>query len=250
MRNQDRHRNLYEDPAAVLMPNYDLNIFLMAIISHSVLLFLRRDIGYRLLQRWVFCTLVLVLSGAGYMSATAPHASARSQEGGLVMILFAVAMAYLFVYHRRRALKAAFRDVDPVHSMSRGNSLLGPFFRRFAVPEWFVQRWIEPLGVFGTGVYLILELHWGLLGWWLAVAGTCLAGIEDYTLRQANNAILDVRDAQIEGRLLKEASGVVSDGQARQHTTKPAAPPPPASLSPEIMRMQPGDFTVKQRRGD
>ena len=151
--NQDRHRNLYEDPLAVLLWWYDLAIFAMMFPSNSIIVFLRRNLGYRLMRPWVFLIVFFPLmftaitgyaalsqgssppvysrSNAGYgqpsygqPATPAPEPESPSRVPYVMLGLFALSMETLALVHRRRGWRLVFRNPDPVHSMSRGDSYL------------------------------------------------------------------------------------------------------------------------------
>ena len=269
--NQDRHRNLYSDPLAVLLWWYDLAIFALMFPSNSVILFLRKNMGYRLLRPWILGMVSLfLLSLSGLASAlsslSSPLARANYPSGAgdvagpsngpaHAVLAFVVLMGILAWIHRSRAWDLVFRDSDPVHTMSRGDSFLAKPLGRLPrlslpifsfttwtfrmhpvlpVPEWVVQRYIEPLLLMGLGLVLMFKMQWGVLGGWLFVAGVALAAIEALVIEQSVNTFLDLGDDKIAARFVKELSAApTGNGQA-----PPAKIGGLVSASPEMMRLR------------
>ena len=229
----DKHRNLYEDPLSVLFQWYDFVIFLMMFPSNSVLVFLRKNLGYRLMRPWVFGAVFLILWAMG--STGALFASYAGSEGSAVAsnvatCAFAIAMAVFAFFQRRNAWKLVFRDKDPIHTMSRGDSRLCAIL---PLPEWFIQRYVEPILIFMIGLLMSFVFHWVTLGMWFFISSVCLATIEAMILDKTLSAFLDIRDGRVEAAFMREMDQI-GDGK-----TQPKAKVGGLAIaSPELMRIR------------
>jgi len=245
--NNDRHRNMYEDPVACLFWWYDLVIFICMFPSNAVLVWIRSGLGYRLMKPWVFWTIFLVLMGTAMSGLSASALTGEGAAGNYAVLIYALGMGVLAFYHRKRGWTRAFDPVDPLHSMSRGDSYLAKFLP--FVPEWIIQRYVEPIALALLGYGLVYYCHWVILGFGLMIAAACLAVVEAVVLEKAINVLLDARDAKIEARYIKEMDDAVA---GRGQTQKKVGGL--ATLSPELVklrreRLASGSFTPTSHQG-
>ncbi len=235
----DRHHNMYEDPLACLLPWWFMMQFFLMFPSNSVIVFLRSNLGYRLMKPWVFGVIFLFLFFAGFGGMTTfalaggAGRSGATDGGSFPLACYALALGGLAIYHRRKGWKLIFRKVDPVHTMSRGDSHLTKALPK--VPEWIIQRYIEPFLVMVLGIILV-RLQWTVLGVWLFFSGVCLAAIEAFVLEATINAMLDPLDDRIEANMMREMdASIAGNGQAG---TTPKKIGGLVTASPELMQIR------------
>jgi len=234
----DRHRNLYEDPLACLIWWWDLMILGLMFPSNSVIVFLRKNLGYRLMRPWIFGAIFLFLAFTGFggfvsfILSGGATGGIETGGGSMPLLIYALALAVLAFIHRRRGWKLVLRKDDPVHTMSRGDSYLAmllPF-----IPEWVIQRYVEPLLLLALGYYLA-RLQWTVLGLWLMLSSACLAGIESVVLEHSINAMLDPLDDKIEAKMMQAMDAAIEGkGQLARNQKVGGL----VVASPELMRLR------------
>jgi hypothetical protein len=227
-----RQPNLYDDPEEVLTPHYDTGVVILLCISNTLLPFLRKNLGYRLLQpRWLTIGF-LVMLGAGYLEFNAQTATLTMHQDGLLMMGLAVMMMMGAGAQRWKARPQAQTAATHIHTRSRGNSTLMPLFRIFRIPEVAVQSWLEPIFAFALGCYLV-NVGWELTGWWLAIAAVCLSAVEGIVTKNQRVALMNLRDNRVDAQTLQSMDSAAPGSTG-------ATPPPrttTAELSPELMRL-------------
>jgi hypothetical protein len=175
--------------------------FLSGCFAISIVPFIRKDFGERYLgwlnlffgytavANFLFLgTLVAGLSGAFLHIGI---------SGAPFMQLFWLAFVGLSIYHRREIARKNKAGVK-WHSMYLGTSILPLPFS----PE-IVYKFIEPGLVVGAG-YFISGIT-TLPGWWLMIAGTSLFINNHIIYHNQRQAILDIRDAEIEAQCMSKA---------------------------------------------
>lgn len=248
--------SLYDEPGKALLGGvYHVVIFLFTLQSLSILMFLRRRIGKRILRAWVFVAtfLVLVTLGGGWIHP--PFSEATGADGSL--LLYAFAMALLAIYHTCIGRELTSPDIPEhakLHTRARGDSHLmlllgnlprfylplgcsfyyGKFFQPLQVtplPEAFVQRFAEPvlLAVL-SGVF---AAQGSFLGGWLGLSAISLLCVESEYQQSALDKLDDLYDQRLEartfaliksgleqgGRTPAKVNGITTNGIARLSET-------------------------------
>lgn len=171
---------------------------LMPYPALTIMVFLRRDLGYRLMNPvWLWGVTVVEIVGSVLFhicsGATGPN----------LLFDFAV-VSFAFGIYRRFKSKRELDGGVLQHSFYIGDSRL-----RFAgMPEFFqrkrrVERFIDPVVCFIIGTLLIL-VRQPLLGFWIALSAACLRVLEGEVHEKGQNRDLDMMDSLI-----------VSEGQAK-----------------------------------
>lgn len=244
MRIDNRNTNIYDNPIETLSSKYDQSLFLMACMSHSVLVLLRRNIGVRLLQPWVGVAISLTIMIIGYATASVPSANQNMEVGGAAMMIFGMVVGLLFQARRKESLKVSLNPDNHIHTKSRGESVLYPFFQRLRIPEWKVQRYVEPFLVLCAGLTFLILIHWSVLGWWLMISASCLSHVESKALRDYENKVMDVRDSIVEARIMQD---VAPNTAVKQDSVSNVTPPPViVTLSPELRRLSSSQDTYSE----
>jgi len=167
----------------------------------SVVPFIRKDFGERYLG-WlnlffgysVVGNFLLLASILGSLSGPFFHIGF---SGAPFMQLFFLAFIALSIYHRREIARKN-KAGEKWHSMYLGTSILPlPFSREF------VYKFAEPGLVIGAG-WLLSGIS-TLPGVWLMIAGSSLFINNHLIYHKQRQAILDIRDAEIEARNMSKA---------------------------------------------
>ena len=175
--------------------------FISGCFAISVVPFIRKDFGERYLG-WLNLffgyTIVANFMFFGSLFAGLAGAFLHVGVGGMpLMELFWLAFIALSIYHRRviaRRNKAG----EKWHSMYLGTSILPlPFSRET------VYKFAEPGLVILAG-WLLSGIS-SLPGWWLMIAGSALFINNHIIYHNQRQAILDIRDAEIEARNISKA---------------------------------------------
>jgi hypothetical protein len=167
----------------------------------SIVPFIRKDFGERYLG-WLNLffgyTVVANFMFLGTLVAALSGPFLRVSIGGApFMELFWFAFIGLSIYHRREIARKNKAGIK-WHSMYLGTSILPLPFS----PE-IVYKFIEPGLVIGAG-YLISGIS-SLPGWWLMIAGASLFINNHIIYHNQRQAILDIRDAEIEAQCMSKA---------------------------------------------
>jgi hypothetical protein len=167
----------------------------------SVVPFIRKDFGERYLG-WLnlffgYSVMATFMSMALLVAGLAGPFFHTGIGGAGLMQLFWLAFIGLSIYHRReiaRKNKAGLKW----HSMYLGTSILPlPFSREV------VYKFAEP-GVVMLAGWLLSGIS-SLTGWWLMIAGSALFISNHLVYYKQRQAILDIRDAEIESRNMSKA---------------------------------------------
>jgi hypothetical protein len=167
----------------------------------SIVPFIRKDFGERYLG-WMNLffgyTVVALFMSFGVLVGGLAGAFLHIGIGGLpFMQLFWLAFIGLSIYHRREIARKN-RTGEKWHSMYLGTSILPlPFSREV------VYKFAEPAIVIGAG-YFLSGIS-SLPGWWLMIAGASLFINNHIIYYKQRQAILDIRDAEIEARNMSKA---------------------------------------------
>lgn len=167
----------------------------------SVAVFIRKDFGERYLG-WLnlffgYTVMACFMSLSLLVAGLAGPFFHLGLSGAGLMQLFWLAFIGLSIYHRReiaRKNKAGMKW----HSMYLGTSILPlPFSREV------VYKFAEP-GLVIMGGWLLSSIA-SLPGWWLMIAGASLFINNHLIYYKQRQAILDIRDAEIESRNMSKA---------------------------------------------
>jgi hypothetical protein len=168
----------------------------------SVVVFIRKDFGERYLG-WLNLAFGYTVV-ANFMFLGGIVGSFLGWGGGQLMFLFWIAFIAMSAYHRREINRKNKAAVE-WHSMYMGTSILPlPLSREI------VHKFAEPGLVFLLGH--LLGGFSGQVGIWLQIAAGALFVNNHIVYYQQRQAILDMRDAEIEARYLSKAlSGAPSN---------------------------------------
>lgn len=167
----------------------------------SIVPFIRKDFGERYLG-WMNLffgyTVVALFMSVGTLIAGLAGAFLHVGIGGApIMQLFWLAFIALSIYHRRE-INRKNKAGEKWHSMYLGTSILPlPF------PTETVYKFAEPGLVIGAG-FMLTGIS-SLPGWWLMIAGASLFINNHIIYYKQRQAILDIRDAEIEARNMSKA---------------------------------------------
>jgi hypothetical protein len=186
---------------------------LLAVPSLSVMVLLRRKIGYRTLQPWMLMLAFLALFAMGAWSLiSGSFASRNLGVTNALMLIIAFVMAASGFAQRRGAWKRIATGAR-WHTKSRGISFLAalPF------PEHVVQRFVEPIFCIVAG-FILMPTVSVMLGLWLAFSGACLGVLEGIIYDVQLNKMLDQLDGLVEAEVAAENNAFFSQGQTERQT--------------------------------
>lgn len=185
---------------------------IMNVMAGSLLVFLRRNIGVRILVRRRFVIAGALLIGASYIETPFDRP----------LTIFAVAVVVLvFIHHARHMMKIK-RGVPEWYSFDTGQSLI---FSLLPLPKFLTHGIIEPL--------LCVALGWWLsqrsdatfyLGWWIILSAGFLFNLENTICIVRRETLFDLGDTIVASehfarraeRFTHGAQG--STGSASRHT--------------------------------
>ncbi len=159
---------------------------LSMVLAGSLLVFLRRNIGVRLLVRRRFVVVGVLLIGWSYIETPFDQPLA----------LFAAAgVALAFVHHTRHMIKI--RNGDPEwHSYDTGQSLLFSFL---PLPRSLTQVVIEPALCGALGWWLANRSDATFyLGWWIVYSSIALFFLENAIRIARREGLFDLGDTIVE----------------------------------------------------
>ena len=167
----------------------------------TVMVFLRRDLGYRIVNpKWLIgVTLVEILISAIFR----PHDMANSPNA---LFLFAILTLILGMgqrFKRWRELNRGFKQ----HSFYIGTSYFDfPWLPMFLRRNRRIARTVDPIFCIIIGV--MIWQYFPALGGWMFFSGVCLAGLEGEVHRKERNQTLDMVDSivasEIQGETVEE----------------------------------------------
>jgi hypothetical protein len=158
----------------------------MNVMAGSLLVFLRRNIGVRILIRRRFVIAAAVLIGFSYMETPFDKP----------LTLFALAVVVLvFIHHARHMLKI--RSGAPEwHTYDTGQSLIFSFV---PLPRFLAQGVIEPLLCVGLGWWLVQRGNATFyLGSWIIISAGFLFNLENTIRIARREGIFDLGDTFVE----------------------------------------------------
>jgi hypothetical protein len=181
-------------------------------MAGSLLVFLRQNIGVRLLMRRRFVVLAALLIGVSYIQTPFDRS----------LTLFAVCVVILAFFHRARHMWRIKRGTPEWHSYDTGRSLLFGFL---PLPRFFVQGVLEPAICGALGWWLAQRSNATFyLGWWLMLSSMNLSSLEN-TIRVARReSLFDLGDTFVESEHFARRAEAFTNrpgagtGSARQQT--------------------------------
>ena len=190
----------------------DISGAITIMMAGSLLVFLRQDIGVRLLMRRRFVVLAALLIGVAYIQTPFDRS----------LTLFAVCVVILAFFHRARHMWRIKRGTPEWHSYDTGRSLLFGFL---PLPRFFVQGVLEPAICGALGWWLAQRSNATFyLGWWLVLSSMTLSSLEN-TIRVARReSLFDLGDTFVESEHFARRAEAFTNrpgagtGSARQQT--------------------------------
>lgn len=237
----------------------------------TVMVFLRRKIGYRFLspiKLFAMTAIIWILGGlttiipTGQQNATATYGGvtvtappASSPTGAVTpFIIFAfimLAAGMIERYLRWRDIKSGVSW----HTYSRGVS----WFTFLPISDSKIKRFIDPLAVAIVGLIVMLIFKW--LGYYIIFSAVCLFVFEAWDYEQNLNRMLDQLDNLVDSEVISDNVAYYSrDGQAQQRPLEETAGIP-TGIAPDIeaqiqrrrarsQQPQPQEATVQAGRYD
>ncbi len=170
----------------------------------TLLVFLRRDLGYRMLNPvWLVGITLFMIAIVGLASET------RRPDD---LLIFALATLTLGLYQRYNRWQEFCRGIQH-HSYYIGTS----FLERFRWPEFLrrdrrISRYLEPLLCGLIGVLLLP--YTPTLAWWIIFSAICLRAVEHSVFRKELTRHLDTLDGLVNSEI---------QGQMVEHFSSPSA---------------------------
>lgn len=159
---------------------------LTMVMAGSLLVFLRRDIGLRLLVRRKYVIAGASLVGLSYIET--PFDQALST--------FAAAMVVLVFFHYWRHIRRIRSGVPEWHTYDTGRSLLFSFL---PLPRSLVQVVIEPALCGLVGWWLSQRSNATFyLGWWITISAGMLFFLENAIRVARRESLFDLGDTVVE----------------------------------------------------
>jgi len=157
----------------------------------TVMLILRRNLGYRIIGPGALLGIFLVMVGLSeWSSAETPHAE--------WLLVFALAvLATGFVQRAKRKREA--RGGEQLHTYYIGDSDLQRLpWPRFMRAERRIERFVDPLLCLLIG-FPIASYCSPALGWWLVFSGLCLRVFEaDVRKRELKRELWDLKGSALD----------------------------------------------------
>lgn len=169
----------------------------------TVMVFLRRKIGYRFLDMLKIQIMVVLLWGYGIFSAI-PF----GPQAGTIVVLFSLAVLIAAIIERRLRWRDIKRGIR-WHTYSRGISWFSYFL---PLPEHIVKRFIDPAAVLIPGIALFFVFR--PLGFYLILSAVCLFLFETIDFQKQIDRMLDQLDNQVEGEIASENMEYFQNGGA------------------------------------
>ncbi len=159
---------------------------LTIVMAGSLLVFLRRDIGIRLLIRRYFVVAAALLIGFSYVQ----------DPFDMQLTVFALAVVVLVFIHRARHMRRIKRGVPEWHSFATGRSVLFSFL---PLPRVLVQIVIEPVLCGALGWWLAQQSNSTFyIGWWIVISAGLLFIMENEIRISLRERLFDLGDTIID----------------------------------------------------
>jgi len=207
--------------------------WLMRYPAMTVMVFLRRDIGYRLLAPIPMIVMTGILM---IVAAIIPP----ENQGAHPEFLFWFAMLSLFLSSCQRTKRwREFKKGVLQHTYYIGTSpfdyrWLPQFCRRFRR----MARFADPFFCIFAGIVLLPEST--ALGFWLMIAGAALRIFEDLVFQKELNRDFDILDSVITSEV--HSSTVEKFDDSAPHSPQPSSNAIPTGMAPDI------EANIKKRR--
>ena len=171
---------------------YDIALWVMQYPALTLMVFLRRDLGYRLLNPFKLFTVF------GLLAVLAILATQESGEGSPTAVLIFCGIGFLNgIAQRLRRWHETNQGVVR-HSYTIGNSPFNfPWLPHFFRRNRRMARYADPL--FCAAIGIILFPHFRGFGLYLVFAAFCLKGFEVQVFMRERNRNLDLVDAILTG---------------------------------------------------
>lgn len=213
----------------------------------TVMVFLRRKVGFRQLKPTRLIGMAALLMAFGYFSGNAPtlpfgavampygQQPATSSGGGIGLTIYALAMLAWGLFQRRK------RWIDICTGVRWHSRTIGvSYFEFLPVSTYIVHRYIDPLVCIIIGALVSIVAH--PLGLWLMFSGAALGIYEQAVYEKALERDLDVLDGLIEAEVQAEVVEINTGGPggAGQPSEKPLSIEEtagiPTGLAPDIKK--------------
>jgi hypothetical protein len=184
-----------------------IEIFLVA-PTLPVTVFLRRNVGFRVLKPWVIYLAFIIVNTAGWIALAGGGLMQSGATEGMIFFVANLAFLALSIFWRYTAWNIIRRG-DLWHTKSRGVSYLSFLPLR----DDKIQRFVEPAICFVLGLVLLPVFK--ILAAWLIFSGLGLLVLEQLIYDWQLNMMLDqydgIIDAQVAGQTAEIFSGQSSD---------------------------------------
>jgi|GEM_PF-1543605 len=217
---------------------------LMLYPALTVMVFLRRKVGFRQLKPSRLAGMTALLLALAYFSGSASPipfgASAMpdgtqpaTNNGGMALTVYAIAMLAWGLFQRRQRWNDIIKGMR-WHTRTSGLS----WFEFLPIPSYIVHRYLDPLVCFIIGALLSLVSH--ALGLWLMFSAAALSIYEQAVAEKALERDLDVLDGLFEAEVQAEAVQHFTGGATGQSSEMPLSIEKtagiPTGLAPDIKK--------------
>lgn len=200
-----------------LSQKMDIALWLLEFPSLSVLIFLRRKVGYRTLKPLRLFIIAVVLCYLGNPHAQLFNIGERLIPIGVESPLAMFGTVVLIVGLVQRWFR--WRDIRKGvlwHTHSRGVS----YFEFLPIPLTYVYRFVDPIVAFFIGGF-IGQLPWmSSLGTWIIFSAVCLFVLESYIRDKQLDHDLDILDnlvlSEVASKTVQHFSGGATAGSGTQ----------------------------------
>ncbi len=184
---------------------------LMLFPALTVMVFLRRKVGFRQLKPTRLIGMTVLLCFFAYLSGNAPAmpfgiAPPAPTTGGIGLTIYAVAMLAWGLFQRRQRWIDLTKKNVRWHTRTTGLS----YFEFLPFSTYIVHRYIDPLVCFIVGALVSLISH--PLGLWLMFSAAALAIYEQAIYERALERDLDVLDGLFESEVQAETVKIYTEG--------------------------------------
>jgi len=183
---------------------FDFSGTLRMLWAVSLLVFLRRDLGLRLLHwRQFVITAALVIAFFRYLEG----------RFDIPITLFAGTAAALAVVHAFRHALRIYNGNPVWHTWSVGRSTIFGFL---PLPTMLVCGLLEPLACFALGWWLSGRADTLYLGWWIMGSAIMLFLVERTVRLNVRERFLDLADTNLEAEWFGHIAAIFAEQAAKQ----------------------------------
>ena len=196
----------------------------------TVMIFLRRKIGYRKLSPVMLLAMTIILL------VLPMFLNSVGKDLDLAMMLYAIGM-FAYAHFSRWLRWGEITRGERWHSYSVGVS----YFEALPLPDFLkcnrrIYRFLDPLAAFIVGL-IVIKCGAHVLGEWLLFAAVCLSVSEELLYERIINDNLDVLDGLIDSEVQQEIFQQFQQPQAGQIQLKlDDTAGIPTGLSPELTK--------------